>query len=110
NCEGQATVTVTPPSGSTFPKGTTTVNVTATDPAGNTATCSFTVTVNDATFAQLTCPSDIVVNHDAGHCCATVNFSARETDNCPDAHVTCLPASGSCFPVGNSTVTCTATD
>ena len=44
NCAG---VTVTPSiaSGSVFPIGTTTVTYTATDWAGNTATCSFTVTV-----------------------------------------------------------------
>jgi len=35
-----------PPSGSTFPLGTTTANCTATDSAGSSASCSFTVTVN----------------------------------------------------------------
>jgi hypothetical protein len=40
------TVIISPPSGSTFPSGTTTVTVTATDAAGNRAACSFTVTVN----------------------------------------------------------------
>ncbi|MEZ5126791.1 MAG: PxKF domain-containing protein [Thermoleophilia bacterium] len=38
-------VTCEPASGSTFPLGTTTVNCTATDASGNTATGSFTVTV-----------------------------------------------------------------
>lgn len=42
---GTATVTTNPLSGTAFPVGTTTVSVTATDPAGNTATGSFTVTV-----------------------------------------------------------------
>ncbi len=40
------TVICTPSSGSSFPAGTTTVTCTATDTSGNTATCSFTVTVN----------------------------------------------------------------
>ena len=44
NCP-DATVDSVPPSGSTFPVGTTTVTATATDGSGNTATCSFTVTV-----------------------------------------------------------------
>ncbi|MFL6275963.1 MAG: PxKF domain-containing protein [Blastocatellia bacterium] len=44
NCPG-VTVASTPASGSVFSVGTTTVNSTATDSSGNTATCSFTVTV-----------------------------------------------------------------
>ena len=43
NCS--ATVTSSPASGSFFPLGTTTVTSTATDASGNTATCSFQVTV-----------------------------------------------------------------
>ena len=43
--DGAVTATPTPPSGSTFPLGTTTVNVTAIDAAGNIAHGSFTVTV-----------------------------------------------------------------
>ncbi|HYC39247.1 MAG TPA: HYR domain-containing protein, partial [Chitinophagaceae bacterium] len=46
NCPG-VTVSYSPASGSTFPVGTTTVTATARDAAGNTATCTFTVTVND---------------------------------------------------------------
>ncbi len=42
---GDVTPTVTPASGSFFNLGTTTVNVSATDAAGNTSTASFTVTV-----------------------------------------------------------------
>ncbi len=44
NC-GTANVVSTPASGSTFSVGATTVNSTATDAAGNTSSCSFTVTV-----------------------------------------------------------------
>ncbi|MFY9608067.1 MAG: FG-GAP-like repeat-containing protein, partial [Blastocatellia bacterium] len=39
-------VSCVPPSGSTFPLGTTAVNCTATDAANNISSCSFTVTVN----------------------------------------------------------------
>ncbi|HEX7317233.1 MAG TPA: Ig-like domain-containing protein [Pyrinomonadaceae bacterium] len=42
------TLTSSPASGSLFPVGVTTVNVTAKDAAGNTSTCSFTVTVRSA--------------------------------------------------------------
>jgi hypothetical protein len=44
HCLG-ATPICNPPSGSIFPVGTTTVTCTATDTSGNTAACSFTVTV-----------------------------------------------------------------
>jgi hypothetical protein len=47
NC-GLASVVCVPPSGSTFNEGTTTVVCTATDTSGNTAACSFTVTVGAA--------------------------------------------------------------
>ena len=43
--DGAVPVSCTPPSGSTFPLGTSTVTCTATDIAGNTATATFTVTV-----------------------------------------------------------------
>jgi Ca2+-binding RTX toxin-like protein len=43
---GDITISCDPPSGSTFPIGETVVECTATDEAGNTATESFTVTVN----------------------------------------------------------------
>ncbi|HXJ57128.1 MAG TPA: SBBP repeat-containing protein [Verrucomicrobiae bacterium] len=45
NCS-DVTVTCNPPSGSLFPAGSTTVNCTARDASGNTASCSFTVTVD----------------------------------------------------------------
>ena len=51
---GAVAVNFSPASGSTFPLGTTTVNATATDAAGNTATGSFTVTVRDTTAPVIT--------------------------------------------------------
>ena len=44
NCPG-VSVVCNPPSGSLFPLGTTVVNCVATDAAGNTASCSFSITV-----------------------------------------------------------------
>ena len=54
NCDANPIVEADPPSGSAFPVGTTTVNVTGSDASGNTATGSFTVTVlyNFAGFFQ----------------------------------------------------------
>ena len=45
NSPSQLTITCGPPSGSTFPIGVTTVNCSASDPAGNAAGATFTVTV-----------------------------------------------------------------
>ena len=46
--DASPTITCTPPSGSTFPLGTTTVTCTATDDSSNANSASFTVTVNAA--------------------------------------------------------------
>ncbi|HUR66989.1 MAG TPA: HYR domain-containing protein [Chitinophagaceae bacterium] len=54
NCAGAVTIVSIPASGFAFPIGTTTVNVTATDACGNSSTCSFTVTVNNAQLAAIT--------------------------------------------------------
>lgn len=48
NSPDQLTIQCAPSSGSTFPIGTTTVNCTASDPAGNTATSSFQIVVKSA--------------------------------------------------------------
>ena len=110
NC-GTPTVACVPASGSSFPVGTTTVTCTATDASGNTGTCTFTVTVTDAAPPAVTCPSNIMANAPAGTCSATVNYTTPAgTDNCGTPTVMCVPASGSSFPVGTTTVTCTATD
>ncbi|MBT8256768.1 MAG: HYR domain-containing protein, partial [Bacteroidia bacterium] len=64
------------PSGSAFPVGTTTNTFVATDAAGNTATCSFDVTVNDTEDPVITCPADITVNNDPGDCGAIVDYES----------------------------------
>ena len=48
---GNATAIASPPSGSFFPIGNTTVNVTATDAAGNTGSATFTITVTPPPLA-----------------------------------------------------------
>ncbi len=97
-----------PPSGSFFPVGETTV--TCTSMAG--PSCSFTVTVMDAQPPTLECPENVVAVASApGQTTVIVNFTTPvATDNCPGATVDCMPASGSAFPLGTTTVTCTATD
>src|SRR6185503_1316687 len=78
--------------------------------SGNTATCSFRVTVNDLEPPVITCPQNLVLNTEAGLCSARATFAAQVSDNCPGATVTCIPPSGSEVPIGTTTVDCRATD
>ncbi|APG59408.1 HYR domain-containing protein [Christiangramia salexigens] len=113
NCEASVEQTGGPASGSQFPIGTTTVTFTATDAAGNTTECSFTVTVEDNEDPTLECPSPITQNVDAGECGAVVEFTIPQGfDNSGEVSVeqTAGPASGEVFPVGTTTITFTATD
>jgi hypothetical protein len=95
-----------PPSGSTFNVGTTTVTCTTCDCAGNSASCTFTVTVNGVCI--LTCPANLSVSNEPNQCGAVVDYAAPTTGG-PCATVTCSPASGSFFQRGTTTVTCTST-
>ena len=92
-----------------FPVGTTTVLFTATDTHGNTATCVQTVTVSDAELPTITCPANIAQANDAGSCSASIAVApATASDNCGIAsNINDAPAT---FPIGNTTVTHTATD
>jgi hypothetical protein len=54
NCPG-AVVVCTPPTGSVFPVGVTTVTCIGTDASGNADTCDFTVTVGDAASPWTVC-------------------------------------------------------
>jgi hypothetical protein len=46
------------PSGSAFPVGVTTVSYAASDASGNSSSCSFTITVNDASAPSIVCPGN----------------------------------------------------
>jgi hypothetical protein len=109
-CSGPLTPTCTPPSGTAFPKGPTTVTCTVSDFAGNPASCSFTVTVNDTEAPSIACPANVTTPA-TGPGGAAVGYPAPSaSDNCALNSVSCAPSSGSTFPIGTTTVTCTATD
>ncbi len=114
NCPGATTVLISGlGSGAAFPIGTTTETYEVTDASGNTATCSFTVTVVDNETPVLDCPPTINADNDPGTCEATVSFATPSAnDNCPGVVVTQTagPVSGSVFPVGTTTITFTASD
>ncbi|HEX6623760.1 MAG TPA: HYR domain-containing protein, partial [Pyrinomonadaceae bacterium] len=109
---GNVAVSFSVASGSTFALGTTTVTVTATDAAGNTATGTFTVTVADTTGPVITVPAQPVIAIAADTAGAVVNFAATAQDAVDGAvAVTYAPAQpGSVFALGQTLVTVTATD
>ena len=108
--DGPVAINCSPVSGSTFALGTTLVNCSATDSAGNTASASFSVTVRDTTPPQLTLPSNMTVSATSA-AGAVVIFNASASDLVDGSvAVTCTPASGSIFAPGTTTVNCSATD
>ena len=88
--------------------GSTSVTLTATDPAGLSSTCTATVTVVDEERPAITCPLPQTVEC-TGPNGANVSVNATATDNCSVAQLICAPGSGT-FPIGSTPVTCTATD
>lgn len=105
------TVTYSQDSGTDFPLGTTTVTATVEDDRGNTASCSFEVSVRDTTAPALSCPASVTVigTETAG---GVVSFELPTATDAVTATPTiaALPASGTVFPYGVTPVTVTATD
>ncbi|WP_344136208.1 HYR domain-containing protein [Pedococcus bigeumensis] len=108
--DGSRPVTCLPDSGSTFPIGSTPVTCSASDLSGHSSSTTFSVSVADHTGPVVTVPADVTISatSPAG---ATRSFNASASDNVDGAVLaTCTPASGSTFPFGPTTVTCTAKD
>jgi hypothetical protein len=106
------TPSCSPASGSLFALGTTTVTCQVTDSDGQTASGKFSVRVVDTTAPTLsggTSSLSLTTSNPAG---AVMSYTAPTADDIVDANpgVSCSPASGSVAPVGDSFVTCTATD
>ena len=96
------------PSGGTFALGTSTLTFVTTSGA-NTATCSFTVTVNDNVLPTISSLGAVTVSAGAGCTANNVLLGTPFTaDNCTvSSVVNNAPAS---FPLGNTTVVWTVTD
>lgn len=109
--DGQVTPTCAPASGTTFALGTTTVSCSATDGHGNTSSGSFTVTVVDTTPPTLSQQADIT-KEATGPGGAAVNFTPPTATDLVDGTraVSCIPTSGSIFPLDSTTVVCSASD
>jgi hypothetical protein len=108
--DGALTPDCSPASGSTFALGSTQVNCSVTDSGSLTATGFFTVTVQDTTAPTLSLPSNRT-EEATGPNGAAVSFNATAND-IVDGSITptCDAASGDTFPLGTTTVHCTAAD
>src|SRR5213075_160882 len=98
-----------------FAVGPHTVDVTATDIHGNTASGTFSVTVTDNELPVVNVPANIAVNNDAGLCSASVTFAATPGDNCAVNTIVykegaIVISSPHVFAVGPHTVDVTVTD
>lgn len=114
NCPGSVqSLTAGLGSGSAFPVGVTMETHQVMDASGNVADCSFTVTVIDNEAPEINCPRSETVNTDPGLCSAVATFGATvRTDNCPGVgggQIAGL-ASGSTFPLGETTNTMQVVD
>lgn len=107
---GEATVTCNPESGSLFRLGGTHVACHAVNPYGETASGGVYIFVYDAEVPVLSLPGRIVVDAE-DETGATVQYTATASDSIDgDLPISCSPESGSRFPIGVTTVTCTAVD
>jgi len=112
NCSADVTRSGVP-SGNLFPVGTTTITWTAKDPAGNTATATQTVIVDDTTPPTIaTAP---ITTQTAGSCGALVaDLGTTAADQCGPATLSGVRSDGAAlaaeFPTGTTTITWTASD
>ncbi len=114
NVDGTLQPSCDPVSGSLFPIGTTTVTCTAKDTHGNVATGSFAVIVGkptaDKKAPKLLVPADIRLEATSRRG-AVVTFRASARDDVDGSVETkCVPASGTAFPLGSTTVHCSTHD
>ena len=105
NIDGTLPVTCKPASGSTFDLGETIVDCRATDAHANVGTASFSVLVG-VPPPTLDLPADFTVEA-TGPGGAVVTYTVSTS---PGATVACVPPPGATFPLGTTTVQCTATD
>ena len=111
--DGTSPAICSPPSGSTFPLGDTTVTCSAADTHGNAAADrTFVFSVMDTTPPVIAPHADIEDVETTSAAGAVVTYTAPTWSDIVDGsgHATCLPASGATFALGTTTVTCNHTD
>jgi len=88
DCDPAPIIESDPPSGSTFPVGTTTVTCTATDASGNVGTCSFDVTVEAATVTIVHASANPSMLWPPNHKMVDISFNL-DIDNPCGLELTC---------------------
>jgi HYR domain. len=96
-------------SGDSFPFATTMVDCVGTDDLGGAAKGSFPVLVSDTTPPAISAPTDpLWFGKPDG---SIVTFDVKATDTVDlGVKATCKPESGSFFPIGTASITCTSSD
>ena len=104
------TAVSSPPSGSTFDVGTSTVSSYAKSAAGpQSDACQFTVTVQDAEKPTITCLTPkLECTSPAG--AVVAKLIDKVSDNCGISSQSCTPGEGSTFPLGSDPFTCMVSD
>src|SRR5205823_2288666 len=104
-----------PAAGTLVGSGTTTITVTATDAAGNSATCTTTFRVTDNTAPTVICSAVPGASADTNCQAAVPNVlgGVSASDSCSPTNAITLsqsPAAGALVGLGTNTITVTATD
>lgn len=103
NCSGGSISQIAGlPSGSVFPSGTTTNTYVATDAAGNTDTCTFTITVNDTENPMALCQNvTVYVNSGGSATLVPIQVNNGSADNCGITLMTVAPSTFDCNDIGS---------
>ncbi len=108
---GGSMVTCSHESGDVFPIGTTTVNCIATDGSGNTAECSFTVTVEDNVAPIASCQNFTGALDASGSVTISVSdIDNGSSDNCGIEDMFLSKTTFTCDDLGDNTVELTVSD
>lgn len=90
--------------------GETAVILEVSNPAGETDTCEAVITILDEILPVMDCPLQFVAQSDNEVSTPVFYTLPDVSDNCDNINPVCNPPRNSQFPVGSTTVNCTATD